>query len=136
MFVYVFILMVIISFIYSINDDRIITSINKKHDIDIILCLFIHNIISVFLTLGWLSNNKNILMIHIISILFIMMHWKINNSLCVLTVYTNKRCGLKDDEKYIHIFNRDIDDKESIEIKYLKMIALLIISITKLSLLQ
>ena len=102
----VFILIILFSFIYSVKqyDNLNKSPINKVSDFNILLCLFIHNIITVFILLGWLlgilTKNKNILILHIITVLIVLVHWKTNDNYCILTLYVNRKLDLPHRESF------------------------------------
>jgi hypothetical protein len=102
----VFILITLFSFVYSVKqyDTLNKSRINKVSDFNILLCLFIHNIISVFLVFGFLigilTKNKNILILHILTVLIVMVHWKTNDNYCSLTLYINRKLDIHDKESF------------------------------------
>ena len=57
--------------------------------------LFIHHVFASFLYFGWLSNHKEILRIHILSILGTLFVQSQNNSRCPSTDYVNEKCNIK-----------------------------------------
>ena len=102
----VFILITLFSFVYSVKqyDTLNKSSINKVSDFDILLCLFIHNIITVFLLFGWLigilTKNKSILILHILTVLIVLVLWRMNNNYCILTIYVNRKLNIHDKESF------------------------------------
>jgi hypothetical protein len=102
----VFILITLFSFVYSVKqyDTLNKSRINKVSDFDILLCLFIHNIITVFLLFGWLvgilTKNKSILILHILTVLIVLVHWKTNDNFCILTLYVNRKLNIHDKESF------------------------------------
>lgn len=57
------------------------------------LILFTHHIINIFINFGWLSNNKILLYIYVLSPITTIIHWKLNNNKCILTELHNKACN-------------------------------------------
>lgn len=57
--------------------------------------LFLHHIFASFLYFGWLSNHKEILRAHILSVLFVIFLQSQNNSRCPSTDYVNEKCNEK-----------------------------------------
>jgi len=102
----VFILIILFSFVYSVKqyDTLNKSPINKVSDFNILLCLFIHNIITVFLLFGWLlgilTKNKIILILHILTVLIVLVLWQMNNNYCILTLYVNRKLDLHDKETF------------------------------------
>lgn len=102
----VFILITLFSFVYSVKqyDTLNKSRINKVSDFDILLCIFIHNIITVFLLFGWLigilTKNKSILILHILTVLIVLIMWRMNNNYCILTLYLNRKLDLPHRETF------------------------------------
>jgi hypothetical protein len=102
----VFILITLFSFVYSVKqyDTLNKSRINKVSDFYILLCLFIHNIITVFILLGWLlgilTKNKSILILHILTVLIVLIMWRMNNNYCILTLYLNRKLDLPHRETF------------------------------------
>lgn len=57
--------------------------------------LYVHHVISVFTLTGWLSSNKKILILYIVTLIVIFAHWKTNNNKCFSTDYINEMCEIK-----------------------------------------
>ena len=101
-----------------------------------ILCLqYIHHFIALFITLGWLFNNKNILLFYILFIICIVIHWKTNDDKCFLTVIYNRLCGY-DDRKLFNEFTGIIGLKKyklwTDYITYVLMILYILIALYKI----
>ena len=102
----VFILIILFSFVYSVKQYDMLNKspTNKVSDFNILLCLFIHNIITVFILLGWLlgilTKNKIILILHILTVLIVLVLWQMNNNYCILTLYVNRKLDLHDKESF------------------------------------
>ena len=102
----VFILIILFSFVYSVKQYDMLNKspTNKVSDFNILLCLFIHNIITVFILLGWLlgilTKNKNILILHILTVLIVLTHWKTNDNYCFLTLYDNRKLDIHDKDSF------------------------------------
>lgn len=94
-FIYVGIVIYIIDIVTSNN---IYNSCIDNIDFHIIS--IIHHIYNIFLLTGWLSNNKNILLIYLVVNLLNTYHWITNKDLCGLTEYTNKMCNIKQEEYF------------------------------------
>lgn len=71
--------------------------------IQILVLQYIHHIISLFLTLGWLFNNKYILIFYILFIIIVILHWNMNGDKCFLTVIYNRLCGYDDTKLFNEI---------------------------------
>ena len=73
------------------------------------LIRFIHYFIFFFVLIGWLFNNKIILISHLVFIPIMLLHWKLNNNTCFLTNLEN---SLKDknskEEKTEGVFVKSI----------------------------
>lgn len=90
-------ILLIISFISLFLD---ISTSKKKYnkciaDAKFILFIYFHHVISVFTLTGWLSSNKKILMLYIVTLIVIFTHWKTNNNKCFSTDYINEMCEIK-----------------------------------------
>ena len=101
-----------------------------------ILCLqYIHHFIALFITLGWLFNNKNILLFYILFIICVVIHWKTNDDKCFLTVIYNRLCGY-DDRKLFNEFTGIIGLKKyklwTDYITYVLMILYILIALYKI----
>jgi hypothetical protein len=101
-----------------------------------ILCLqYIHHFIALFITLGWLFNNKNILLFYILFIICVVLHWKTNDDKCFLTVIYNRLCGY-DDRKLFNEFTGIIGLKKyklwTDYITYILMILYILIALYKI----
>ena len=79
------------------------TSIIKK--IKVYLILVVHHIINIFANFGWLLNDKRLLMLYIISPIFMLIYWKLNNNKCDLTLIANDMCGWSEDTYFNDFFN-------------------------------
>ena len=69
------------------------------------LILFIHHYIDIFNHIGWLSNNRTILLIYLFTPILILIHWLTNHNLCILTEIHNKICNNKIDKPFNNIFH-------------------------------
>lgn len=89
-------ILLIISFISLFFD---ISTSKKKYkkcinDLKFMPFLYVHHIISVFTLIGWLSSNKKILILYILTLIVIFVHWKTNNGHCFSTDYINDLCKI------------------------------------------
>ena len=90
-------ILLIISFISLFLD---ISTSKKKYnkciaDSKFMPFLYVHHVISVFTLTGWLSSNKKILILYIVTLIVIFAHWKTNNNKCFSTDYINEMCEIK-----------------------------------------
>jgi hypothetical protein len=72
----------------------------KKMD----LLLYLHNLISAFGNLGWLSGNSITLVLYVITLSVMVVLWAINKHLCFLTEWHNLQCGRPSSAPYFDIF--------------------------------
>ena len=84
----------IIFFILDLYDGKDNLYQNCKNRFLTLTVLLMHHIIASFLYFGWLSNNKYILRIHLISIIFALFLQFENNLTCPSTDYVNSKGGL------------------------------------------
>jgi hypothetical protein len=66
--------------------------------------LYIHNLISAFGNLGWLSCDMVTLMVYIFTLLMMVILWMVNHNLCFLTEWHNRLCGRPRSSLYFDIF--------------------------------
>lgn len=96
---------------------------------------YIHHFIAVFMGLGWLFNNKYILLFYILFLISIFIHWKTNGGKCFLTVMYNRLCGF-DDRKLFNEFTGIIGFKKykiwGDYITYVLMILYIVIALYKI----
>lgn len=55
--------------------------------------LLLHHIVNIYAQFGFLSQDKILLKLYLITPLFVVIHWKTNNNNCILTELVNKECG-------------------------------------------
>lgn len=70
----------------------------------LLFILVLHHILNIFANFGWMLNDKRLLMLYIISPIFMLIYWKLNNNKCDLTVYANKICGWSEDTYFNDFF--------------------------------
>lgn len=68
--------------------------------IQILILQYIHHFIAIFMSWGWLFNNKFILFFYILFLIGIFIHWKTNDGKCILTVIYNRLCNYNDDKLF------------------------------------
>jgi len=68
---------------------------NCKKPTYTLLILFLHHIYVSFLNFGWISNNENILILHVILMLVEIVSVINNNNICPLTDIVNINCNIK-----------------------------------------
>lgn len=91
----------IIFFIIDILNNDYSKCKNKTTNYFIIL---VHHIVNIFAQFGWLSNDKYILSLYLITPIIVLIHWKTYNNKCYLTDIVNKNCDLNDDTLFKDIF--------------------------------
>ena len=45
----------------------------------------LHVVVMLFMIFGWISSNPKVLMAHIITVLVVMLQWRLNSGRCILT---------------------------------------------------
>lgn len=103
----------------------------KNINTDVILLILSHRLIYVFLMLGWIFNNKIILIFYILFICSINIHWIVNEWKCDLTQKENKICEYTE-YKYFDYIYLIFTEKIADVIQIFLMILFLIISFIKL----
>lgn len=66
--------------------------------------MILHRFVGTFIYVGWIFDNKIVLIFYLIFEVCIMLHWILNNWQCCLTQYENKVCGFDKNVKYDYIF--------------------------------
>jgi len=125
-------LMTISYFILLLYDFNKYKTCINEHREKIISILIVHRALFIFLSVGWLSSNKTILTLYLLTLVGLFIHWQTNNCYCVLTQLHNKFCNLPDDKQYdfcFTMFNRETACKLS----YTCLFVLAIIVIYKIS---
>jgi hypothetical protein len=84
-----------VSFIADIYSGKDKLYNNCKEPIYTLSLLFLHHLYASFLNFGWLSNHKNILILHILLILITVIIQIINNLICPITDIVNINCNIK-----------------------------------------
>jgi hypothetical protein len=65
------------------------------------LLIILHHLSNCFLLYGWIINNHIVSALHILVVLFTILHWRFNRNRCALTVKVNQQCGW-DENKPFH----------------------------------
>lgn len=103
--------------------------------IQILVLQYMHHIISIFIQLGWLFNNKYVLLFYILFTISVILHWKTNDDKCFLTVIYNRLCGYND-KKVFNEFSGIIGLKKykiwTDYITYILMILYMVIALYKI----
>ena len=60
--------------------------------------------IGTFIYVGWIFDNKMILIFYLVFEVIIILHWITNHWKCCLTQYENKVCNFDKKEKYDYVF--------------------------------
>ena len=68
---------------------------NCKYPLYTLTILLLHHLFTAFLNFGFLSNNKNILIIYIYSVIITLFIQFINNLRCPITLIINNNCNIK-----------------------------------------
>jgi hypothetical protein len=89
-----YILIGIVSFIVDISSGHNNLYNNCKDPQITLLLLFLHHLFAAFLYFGWLSNHKNILYLHISTILIVIIVQLNNNRRCPSTDIVNDKCNI------------------------------------------
>lgn len=100
-FILYIIIIGIIFFIVDISSNNYSKCNNKITNYFIIL---LHHIVNIFAQFGWLSNDKYILSLYLITPIIFLIHWNTYNNKCYLTDFVNKNCNLNDDTLFKDIF--------------------------------
>ena len=77
--------------------------------------LLLHRLIGTFIYLGWIFNNKIVLIFYLLFELGILLHWCTNHFKCCLTENENKICKFDKKERYDYVF-RMFSDKTAVRI--------------------
>ena len=108
---------ILLTFIHSLiyEKDRIHQVCNKDKVI-VIIILFIHSIIDIFISIApYIFNDKYILLSWIVLMSLITLHWKSNDNLCIITKATNSIINkdLKQhyDTSFVNTFNTTYKQK-------------------------
>ena len=103
--------------------------------IQILILQYIHHFISIFMSWGWLFNNKYVLLFYILFTISVILHWKTNGDKCFLTVIYNRLCGY-DDQKFFNEFSGIIGLKKyklwTNYITYILIILYIVIALCKI----
>jgi hypothetical protein len=120
----------LISFICDICSGKDKLYNNCKQPSHTFLLLFLHHIYASFIYFGWLSNHKNILILHLVSILITMLLQYNNDMRCPSTEMVNVNCNINRNN-YMRDFLYFINFKKG-NIYYIYVFLSSIISIVKL----
>ena len=77
---------------------------NSDDNIKAYSVLLFHHIISIYILLGFLTDNKYLLYLYLLITINTVIHWKTNNDKCFLTTYVNKKFGIKETNTFRSIF--------------------------------
>lgn len=94
----------LVSLILDLQDENTSKCVDSHHEI--LYVLVIHHIFDTFLYFGWLFNEKIILLIYILTVIFIMIYWILNANRCDMTLYVDKICGWNNDVMFNDFFAR------------------------------
>ena len=86
----IFILLTLVAFIMDYFTNECVFSYYM------IMVLFLHHIINIFVYFGWIFNDKHVLFAHVIFPLLVLLHWRTNDNKCYLTQIINKHCCYDD----------------------------------------
>ena len=103
-----FVLLILISIIMDIRDKKTrdcLLQVSKEKRIKLISILIFHHIINIFANFGWLFDHPVLLSFYIISPVFMLIYWKMNNNKCDVTLWANKICGWEGDTYFNDLFN-------------------------------
>jgi hypothetical protein len=93
------IVLILVSLVFFIIDT------NKCHAKYSNIVLYINHFLNIFANFGWISNNKIVLCIYLLSPIIIIIHWKTNDNKCILSQIHNKFCRRDDDKMFDDMFN-------------------------------
>ena len=93
---------------------------------------YIHHFIAIFMSLGWLFNNKYVLIFYILFIYGIFIHWIVNDGICFLTLIYNRICGYNDKKVFNEIAGIIGLKKYKIYTKYISYLLIIIYSLIAL----
>ena len=125
-----YIIIGLISFICDISSGKDKLYNDCKQPYYTFLLLFLHHIYASFIYFGWLSNHKNILILHLVSILIAMLLQYNNDMRCPSTETVNVNCNM-DRNNYMRDFLYFINFKKG-NMYYIYVFLSSIISIVKL----
>lgn len=89
-----YILIGIVSFIGDITSAHNKLYNNCKDPVSTLSLLFVHHLFAAFIYFGWLSNHKNILYLHISTIVIVIIVQSKNDRRCPSTDIVNDKCNL------------------------------------------
>lgn len=101
----------LISYLYDIMNNKNYNSCRKIKNLKNIsfnLLLFFHHLLASFLIFGWLSNNIGFLKVYTFTVLIVYLSWLIFKDNCMLTVYTNRLCGISDNIPFESLYSKII----------------------------
>ena len=106
-FIFAFLLLFsFIIFFYDIKSKRMKNCISRNDNIktNILVLLFLHQLLQVFGNFSWLFYNKIILKFYVITIISYVFFMYINKNRCFLTQVINKICNWEDSTHFNDIF--------------------------------
>jgi hypothetical protein len=89
---------IIVGIIFYLIDIRT-ASYNCTDDPRVRTAILLHHILNVYAQFGFLCNGF-LLYAYLVTPLFVLLHWKTNNNMCILTEYVNKKCNLPEGEMF------------------------------------
>jgi hypothetical protein len=99
MSIYIFYFIVLLELIIDATNSQ--TNMCMRRNLNATLLIILHHISNSFLLYGWIINNHIASALHIIVVLFTILHWRFNRNRCALTVKVNQQCGW-DENKPFH----------------------------------
>jgi hypothetical protein len=82
---------------------------NCKYPVTNQVELLFHHVLYIFSLTGWLSDNKTLLKIYVVSTILYFTHWYFNNNNCRFTEMTKKDCNINIPLRTIQYINGIID---------------------------
>ena len=94
----------------------------------------IHYLITIYIIIGWVPNNKKLLLIHMIFIFGVLIHWITNNNRCFLSEYDYGDDPNAYTKNLLNKFGIKLNNDKIIQfIQYLSLFIPFIISVIKLT---
>lgn len=106
--IHVFFILILISIVLDLRDKKTrecFASISKEKRVKLISILLFHHIINIFANFGWLFNHPIILSLYVISPIFMLAYWKLNDNKCDVTLWANKICQWEGDTYFNDLYN-------------------------------
>lgn len=94
----------LIMFLIDIQRNQCILS--KTYNTPMIyILLYLHQFVSLFVTFGFLVEDRTLLLIYLLSPILVITHWKTNNNKCYLTELANHICDDDDNLEFFDIMS-------------------------------